>query len=439
MKRWLLILALSMLLWAAPSLPFPQHVEYQDGSIKPSNFTQEEMDNDVRHFYDIWKRRYLKRAKKDSSGHSLYRIAMGRDSNVTVSEGQGYGMVIMALMAGYDPKAQHYFDSLWYFSRKYPSEINPHLMSWKIENSHPVEGADSAFDGDADIAYALLMADRQWGSEGRINYRQEARRVIRAIQRSTIGRRSRLPMLGDWVESDGERYNQYTSRSSDFMLSHFRSFANATGEGIWYRVVQRSQQAMFAIQKHYSSHTGLLPDFLVGCTSPQKCRPAPKNFLEGPHDGDYYYNAGRDPWRIGVDYLLFGSPASRRIVTKMMDWLDEKTDGRAGRIKAGYTLVGKSIGNYRSSFFQAPFGVAAMSRPRYQELLDSIYNAVRKRHEGYYEESVTLLSLLIMSGNYWQPQYEENPACNDGIDNDGDGRVDFPLDRECTSIDDETE
>ena len=40
----------------------------------------------------------------------------------------------------------------------------------------------SATDGDLDIAFGLLLADKQWGSAGAINYLAEARKVIAAIK-----------------------------------------------------------------------------------------------------------------------------------------------------------------------------------------------------------------------------------------------------------------
>ena len=70
-------------------------------------------------------------------------------------------------------------------------------MSWQVPGEP--EGSASAFDGDADIAYALLLADAQWGSGGSIDYAREARTMIAGILESTIGPDSRLPMLGDWV------------------------------------------------------------------------------------------------------------------------------------------------------------------------------------------------------------------------------------------------
>ena len=392
------------LLTAAPHYPFPQHVVYSEGTIKPSNVSQERMDRDVERFYNRWKRDYLVSAGRDAKGHRLYRIAYGKGSNTTVSEGQGYGMVIVALMAGYDPRARRYFDGLWRYARKYPSINDPRLMAWKIRKGHPVEGRDSAFDGDTDIAFGLLLAAQQWGTEGGIDYLKAARRVIRGIRHSTIGPHSRLPKLGDWVEDDGDTYNEFTPRSSDFILTAFKSFARAMGDDSWYDVVDACRRAARRIQRRYSRRTGLLPDFMVDCDPLSSCRPAPPYFLEGKYDGHYDYNAGRDPWRIATDYLISGDPESKAIVEKMMDWIQKRSKNRASRIKAGYRLGGKRIGNYTTTFFQSTFGVGAMIDAKYQKLLDSIYLAVRKRHEGYYEDSVTLLALLVMSGNFWAPE-----------------------------------
>jgi endo-1,4-beta-D-glucanase Y len=221
--------------------PFPQHVTYSPGSIRPSNFSQAEQDNHVRHFYDYWKNNYLVYEGTNATGKPLYRVAFGVGSDITVSEGQGYGMVIVALMAGHEPDAQTLFDGLWYFSREYPSGIDPRLMSWKVQNGNVVDGNDSAFDGDVDIAYSLLLADAQWGSNGDVNYQAEAIQVIDGILASTIGPSSRLPMLGDWVNPNGSPHNQYTPRSSDIMPAHFRAFGHATNDPVWDEVIANSQ------------------------------------------------------------------------------------------------------------------------------------------------------------------------------------------------------
>ncbi|MGL4184382.1 MAG: hypothetical protein ACRCR4_01250 [Thiotrichaceae bacterium] len=60
-RRWLvgLLLFIPVLSWAAPNRPFPQHITYAAGTIRPSNFTQAQQDQHVRDFYDYWKSNYL--------------------------------------------------------------------------------------------------------------------------------------------------------------------------------------------------------------------------------------------------------------------------------------------------------------------------------------------------------------------------------------------
>ena len=82
--------------------PFPQHVQYAPKSILPSHRTQEELDNDVRAFYDYWKSEYLVEDGSSADGFPLYRVAFGKSEEArgtTVSEGQGYGMMIVPIMA----------------------------------------------------------------------------------------------------------------------------------------------------------------------------------------------------------------------------------------------------------------------------------------------------------------------------------------------------
>jgi endo-1,4-beta-D-glucanase Y len=411
---------------------------YAAGTIRPSNFTQAQQDQHVRNFYDYWKSNYLVAAGHNSAGKALYRIAFGKGSDVTVSEGQGFGMVTVALMAGYDANAQSLFDGLWYYARQYPSAMNRNLMSWKTQNGAMVGGNNSAFDGDIDIAYGLLLADAQWGSTGTVNYLAEAKKVIEAIKISTIGTTSYLPKLGDWTADISSPYNQYTPRSSDFMPAHFRSFYDATQNAAWLTVIQKSQNAIDSIQTHYSASTGLLPDFLTNCD--KACQPAYAGFLEGGNDGAYYYNAGRTPWRLGLDALLNNDTKSKAQVLKMVRWLARNTANNASNIKAGYQLNGTPIGYYSTSFFIAPFGVGAMLEANQQSLLNSIYALVYNKRENYYEDSVNMLNLLIMTGNYWKPSTTPSkPACSDGFDNDQDGKIDYPQDLGCSSATDTDE
>jgi len=381
------------------NLPFPQHIQYARGSILPNHRTQEQLDADVRAFYDEWKDEYVADAGTTSNGFPMYRIALGRDRSLyssTVSEGQGYGMVIVPMMAGYDADAQMIFDGLWEFVKTHPSEIDSRLMDWHVPED---DGNDTAFDGDADIAFGLLLADAQWGSRGRVNYKAEAMTMISGIIESTIGPESHLPMLGDWVNYGEPQFNQYTPRSSDFMLVNFRAFSRAMVDPVWDDVVLQSQNVMTQIQTIYSPKTGLLPDFI------NNGQPAPPNFHEDVTDGAYNYNAGRDPWRVGLDALLYDDQTSREIVLKISHWIQLEAQDDPYNIHAGYELNGTPLpdSDYFTTFFVAPMGVAAMNDPSQQEWLNNIYDSVYDTHIDYYEDSVNLLCLLVMSGNFWPP------------------------------------
>jgi endo-1,4-beta-D-glucanase Y len=384
-----------------PRRPFPQHVTYAQGSIRPLRFGQAEQDRHVRAFYDRWKADYL-RAVDPAGSSGLYRVSFGSAApERTVSEGQGYGMIVVALMAGHDARARTIFDGLWRFARAHPSALDRELMTWQVPVV-PGESA-SAFDGDADMAYALLLADRQWGSQGAIDYAGDARRLLRAILRSTVGPQSRLPMLGDWTRPDGELHHQYTPRSSDCMPGHFRAFRAASRDRAWTRVLRACQSLFTRLQREHAPVTGLLPDFVVDAGADP--RPAPAGFLEGDHDGHYYYNALRDPWRVGVDALLHGDAVSRGQARRMARWAAEATGGDPLRLAPGYRLDGTpaQAQPYFTTAFAAPLGVAAMTDPSLQPFLDATYAAVHARHEDYYEDSLTLMALLVMTGNWWSP------------------------------------
>ncbi len=78
---------------------------------------------------------------------------MNNNGNASVSEGQGFGMIIVAMMAGYEAKAREIFDGLFLYCKDYPSSINARNMAWKVNADGSRGGDNSAFDGDADITY----------------------------------------------------------------------------------------------------------------------------------------------------------------------------------------------------------------------------------------------------------------------------------------------
>ncbi|MEK3878124.1 glycosyl hydrolase family 8 [Paenibacillus sp. FSL M7-0420] len=378
--------------FAAVNKPFPQHTTYTSGTIKPNNVTQTVMDNAVKTKWDAWKGAYLKPA-----GTGKYYVKYN-SAGETVSEAQGYGMLFTVLMAGYDANAQNYYNGLYNYYTAHPSSINPYLMSWKQNSSFQnVEGQNSATDGDMDIAYSLLLAHKQWGSSGTVNYLQAATNIINAIMNNDINQSQWTIRLGDWATSGS--YNTAT-RPSDFMVNHFKAFQAATGDARWQNVTNKTYTLINSLYTGYSSTTGLLPDFVVYSNNTYK--PAAANFLESQRDGDYNYNSCRVPWRITTDYLLTGDNRALSQLNQLNTWIKAKTGGTPGNIKDGYKLDGTTFGSYNSGAFYGPFGVGAMTSSANQSWLNSLWShTAHSAAEDYYEDSLKLFSMIVMSGNWW--------------------------------------
>ena len=98
--------------------PFPQHASYKQGCIRPNQFSQQKLDQTTASFYRQWKARYIKTLPGKSESYIWFEDKDGKQS---VSEGQGYGMVIVALMAGFDPSAKNTFDDLCRYYHSHPA------------------------------------------------------------------------------------------------------------------------------------------------------------------------------------------------------------------------------------------------------------------------------------------------------------------------------
>ncbi|WP_064745672.1 glycosyl hydrolase family 8 [Paenibacillus sp. UNC451MF] len=401
--------------------PFPQHTTYYSGTIKPNHVTQTQLDNDVKRIYDEWKARYLKQNPKASDQYYVFYNLEGEAdpaNAVSSSEGHGYGMLAAVLMAGYDTNAKTYFDGLYKFYKAHPSVNNSNLMAWQqIKDSsgniidNPDGGNDSATDGDMDIAYSLLLADKQWGSSGTINYLNQAKSLINAIMAKDVNSSEWLLKMGDWASNSDTQYGKGT-RLSDYMLSHLKAFQTATTDANWANVTTKSYSIINTLYNNNSLSTGLMPDFAV--YSSGSYVPAPSQYLEDVNDGKYYYNSSRTPWRIPVDYLLTGDTRAIGQLTTLNNWVKTKTSSNPNNIISGYNLNGTVISGEteNSMAFVAPFAVSAMINSSNQTWLNSLWTKMANTSTssiGYFENSIRLLVMITVSGNWWAPDSTSTP------------------------------
>lgn len=382
-----------------PAVPFGSHrFPYAAGTLKPSG-SQSALDQAVIKTYNAWKSAFVRK----NCGNGWYEVISPDADHPYVAEAQGYGMVVTATMAGADPEAKTVFDGMVKYMLAHPSVNNANLLAAEQDTScKSVDGSDSATDGDLDVAYGLLLADKQWGSTGTYNYKDLAVKHINAIKKSEVNPTTHLMLLGDWSDSGESHY--WMTRSSDWLIDHFRAFRTATGDSTWDTVRTAHQNLISTQQSKYAANTGLLADFVVNTnTTPE---PAAGEVLEGPNDGDYSWNACRDPWRIGADAVTSGDAASLASARKLNSWIKSRTGGDPNRIVTGYHLNGTAFDSGDDMAFTAPFVVTALTDPGSQAWLDALWNKLASTSidpQLYYGGSVQLQSMIVASGNYWVP------------------------------------
>jgi endo-1,4-beta-D-glucanase Y len=386
---------------APPKIPYGSRPHgFAPGVIFPSS-SEAERDRAVFEFYRRWQEKYI---KPGCNPGELVVETKNKPSQLTVSEAHGYGMIILAYMAGADPNAKTQFDSFVRYHRAHPSGITKGLMSWNQNTACiDVGGKNAAIDGDLDIAYALLLADKQWGG-GDIDYREVAQWVIGAISKSGIDQEGRYPLLGDWVNPQWSLRHYNGTRVSDFMGSHFRAFQTVSSEPVWNGILENTYWIAETVQLKHAAETGLLPDFAEGMESGDP-KPARMGYLEGPRDGSYAYNACRIPLRMATDYMLSGDERPRRIALRINDIAKRASGGDPKNLRGGYHLDGREMVDYETMAFTGPFAVGAMLDTENQAWLDALWqHSIEREMENYYEDTLRMLSLIVLSGNWWGPE-----------------------------------
>lgn len=363
-------------------------------------------------YYELWKNKYVVQ-NHHSKNETQYYVFYGEETfeqaghtvPVTVSEAHGYGMLIMAAMAEYDSEAKAIFDGMYRYYKAYPSSIGKNLMAWQQSDNGSAlvcsEGSDSATDGDMDIAYALLMADKIWGSDGEINYLESAIAVINDIMTYEVNQEDWILRLGDWTYQASKSDPYYSAtRGSDFIVQYMPIFAQVTDDDRWLKLYDNTYSIINNIVDEYK--TGLMPDFLIK-DSTGKFIPAPPNFLESENDGNCYYNSCRAPWRISMDYLVNGNTDALEFSKAITAFSKQTSNNDPWNIMAGYTPDGKAISDWNDLCFVSPLMISA-SAANDTDWHDSVREVcLNYGNDVYFGETITMLCLIIDDGCWIVP------------------------------------
>jgi endo-1,4-beta-D-glucanase Y len=377
-----------------PAHPFPAHVTYQVGVLPSAS--QSSRDAAVRKQYDSWKKNYLVHGCASDEYYVSTKGDGDAPNDGPVSEGQGYGMNLVPLMAGYDGSAQTEFDGLWKLVRDHEDQYG--LMQWQLDGKtckYADSGTpDAATDGDLDVGYGLLLADEQWGG-----YTTDAKNWLAAIYAHDVTSDGHLKCEDDGPSTD--------TRPSDMMLDHLRAFAAYDTAHDWTKVVTRTEAIISEFTAKYSSTGGLLSDFVVNAntTSP---KPAPADYQEDQPDNIVGYNSIRVPWHLGTDALLYGSSTAATSYATAKEesaCLKMESGGNPQNVyphtKLDCTAYSKDDQAEEAGDSVGPAAMAAGD----QTWTNAIWSQLASNPfgDGYFGETIKTLVYVVMSGNYWKP------------------------------------
>jgi|SRR5450631_180898 len=313
------------------------------------------------------------------------------NGNDTVSEGIGYGMLIGVFM-----NDQSMFDTLWSYAKAHPSSKNDGLMTWCVSSgmSGSCSGSGSATDGDEDMAYALLMAGKQWSGG---SYTSDATALIKNIFAHEVS--------GNILEGGDGFNNANELNPSYFAPSYYRAFARVDPGDNWMGVLDECYTILQAGQ----GSNGLIPNWV-------NTSGAGIGNVDSTNGTYFGYDACRTPFRVGIDYCLNGDTRAQTYAGLISTFYSSKSTATSlSGISDGYTTAGANpngtLGDYAAGMaFTGPGGVAAMAAGD-TVLRDTTYLTAKADTTGtamrisgtftYFHASWGVLSLMAMSGNFW--------------------------------------
>ncbi len=299
----------------------------------------------------------------------------------TVSEGQAYGMLMLAYLendaAG--PVSMQYL--LNFVNNHINSGLG--LMNWKVTcTGNTSDGNGPATDGDLDMALALLQAEKRWPGYGFGNRAATFIDNILLYEADGCGLRP-----GNW----GGCYSGRTNPSY-MAMSYFTTFKCARNDSAWDDV----KAGCYNQNTYWLKNYKLPPDWIYASTG-ALC-------TDGSCPDQYYYDACRVPWRFSLDYLWNGNSMAQSMCTKIVNNF-KSTDPAPSTMLDFYTAsTGARGGVNHNAAFVGPAACGAMVDSAHQTWLDAAYSNVKSMAMSeYFKDSMQILSLMVMTGVFTDP------------------------------------
>jgi endo-1,4-beta-D-glucanase Y len=296
-------------------------------------------NKDKQILYSLWTN-YKTQYIDTDSGRAIDEQSDG----ITTSEGQSYSM-LRAVVSG----DKSTFDKSWQWTKNNLRRTEDNLFSWqwgkRKDNSYGVlfetGGQNVAFDGDIDIAYSLILANKKWKNK---EYLDESKEIIKDIWTKgvIVSNSGKLILASNDLE---KKYNKTSIvvNPSYFSTYAFHTFAKITPELEWDRL---ADDCYFFLNKIMDTKligdkfTVLPPDWINIDKEKLNIIPSEGKKL---HFG---YDAVRIPWRVALDYDQYRSESAINYMKKL-GFLRQEFQNK-GMIYTVYDVTGNVVENSES-------------------------------------------------------------------------------------------
>ena len=372
----LTVILSSSILLGATQYPFPINQNYTAG-IRITTASASTMQS----MYNTWKARYVVNSTPGQRVISPEQI--NGQTNCTVSEGQAYGMLLAVYF-----NDQTLFNNLWAFKDNKSAGKVSKLMPWVIGPGENIVDPNSASDADFDIAFALLMADIQWGSGGTYPYLALGTTEVQRCRSYDIN-------SADYHVKPGDGWDDW-SYPSYYFPAFFREFATVDNAAFWNNVIAKCYNNIAANRNATSGLVGEICNHDGTRRSDNPCG--------GGCDGRLFkYNSCRVPFRYAMDYVWYGAAVANPSGTET-NLLASFFNGKSpASVMDGYWISNNTNeGPYNNAAFVGPAACALMYSASYSSQLTAYYDRTRGFNvtDSYYNGTLQLMSLLLMTGNF---------------------------------------
>ena len=406
----MLLLLASVLAGAAPQYPFPQNKQYAYGQI--FNPDLKKTETAIQQKFADWRKNWVTENVEIDGVKTAY-IKMSDSKILRISSRDiAFGMLLSVYMADATNDAQSLFNQFMNFYHCFANENKEPKTckspSFKIMAGEVYE-KDSSLErfmgvsnpiADIDVALALFLADKQWGSEGTENYASYAKSLLQDIYNNDLdtAKQSHVKSYSDGDPAFNPSYSAF---------ANFEIFAEsgAVSKDAWSTLAKNTAAELAACQ---DSLTGLVPLW---------CDYSTHKPVKVPDDNSYEETAGFNfdalliPWRMATAYYWYGNENAKKINDKLAKWLPFASYGHASYIRNYYQVDGsyRSYEGKKDVAEASGVGLALSSTDKYNSYLETVYESLMNLNTtSARTETERILELLLLTGNMPDLTHMEN-------------------------------